>query len=86
MKPYELKFGRDEKPLGFAMNRAMPGISPTNQALQDEILTFSLTNTFSTIQSLEGELTALRKMSKKPTFDKKKKHNIKSTVVRDFTD
>ena len=68
------------------MNRVIYGVSPTNQANQDEILTFSLTNTFSTIQSLEGELTALRKMSKKPTFDKKKKHNIKSTVVRDFTD
>ena len=60
--------------------------SPKVQVQREEILASSLQNTFSTITSLEGELSALRRMSHRQTFDKKKKHNIKSTVVRDFTD
>ena len=36
--------------------------SPQGQVLHDEILASSLQNTFSTITSLEGELTALRRM------------------------
>ena len=79
----EIEFGKQS---GRNHQQINMEFSPHGQVLHDEILTSSLQNTFSTITSLEGELTALRRMSNRQTFDKKKKHNIKSTVVRDFTE
>ena len=79
----EIEFGKQS---GRNHHQINMDFYPHSQVLHDEILTSSLQNTFSTITSLEGELTALRRMSNQQTFDKKKKHNIKSTVVRDFTE
>ena len=82
-QPMEIDFGKQS---GRNHQQINMEFSPKVQVQREEILASSLQNTFSTITSLEGELSALRRMSNRQTFDKKKKHNIKSTVVRDFTD
>ena len=50
-----------------AKQKIISSPAANNQAFTDEILAYNLTNTFSTIQSLDGPLNALKKMSKKPS-------------------